>query len=368
MTKVIFETAVLQSSVSRAARVAPSKGAAFDKAAGIIIEVQPDADYPVITMATDTQTFYMEWLNVVFVDGDPCTWRLPSKELDEILTKLPVGQNCQVTIESDPKGVKIAQGSKRATLYIMKTDEYPTMTSFDPEGLVDAAGLIEKMTQVEWAAESSGSAPLGYIKIDGKTVVATDRHRVCNVPLEFPATQPILVQARTITRVLSKHQHPRIGLDGGILLLMPDDHTQIKTLTYEGAYPDLTRIMKTDHPNEIKINKKHLLAAMDYAMSLVGSERYPSMVLHVGREQVAASLENATYGMLGDTVDIPGQADHKRIKLTITPKNLTEALDAAPDDMVIIKYNKDRPNDPLYVKGGSGFEAWVALRSGEPKS
>lgn len=368
MTKIIFETGVIQSSIAKAAVVAPSKGSAFDKAAGVLIEVQPQADYPAITMATDTQTFYMEWINALHVEGDPVTWRLPSKELNAILENLPAGHNHQVTIETDPKGVKLTAGSKRATLYLMTMDGYGEMLSFDPEGLVDAVGLIEKMSQVEWAADQTGAAPLGYIKIDGETVVATDRYRVCSTKLDLKIEEYILVQARTITRVLNKNTHPKIGFENGILQIMPDDHTQIRTVTYEGDYPDLSRIMKRDHPHQLKINKKHLLDAMTYALSLVGSERYPSMDIHVGREQVAASLVNETYGLLGDTVDVPGQADHRRIKLTITPKNLMEALDAAPDDNVTIGYDLSRLNDPLYIHGGgSGWEAWIALRSGKPK-
>lgn len=363
MTRVIFETAVLQSSISKAARVAPLKGSAFDKSRGIVIEVQPDADYPVIVMATDTQTFIMEWLNVLHVEGEACTWRLPSKELDEILGKLPVGTGCQVIIETDPKGVKLSAGSKRATLYVMKHDDYPIMTAFDPANLIDAPGLVEKIMQVEWAAESSGAAPLGYIKIDGKTCIATDRYKVALSVMEFPTTEPLLIQAKTITRVLNKHSTLKIGSKNGIVYMMPDDHTQVKTLTYEGDYPKVERLMNRNKPQKITVNKKHVLEIMNFAMSMVGSERYPSMDLFIGREQIAASLTNKNYGLLGDTLDIPGQATHARFKLNITPQLLMDALDAAPDELVVIGYDPDKKRDPLYINGGSGFECWVALRS-----
>jgi len=364
VTKVIFETAVIQSSISKATRVAPTKGSAFDKSAGIILEIQPEADYPVVTMATDTQTFYMEWLNVLHVEGDAATWRLPSEALDLILGKMPVGSGCQVTMERAPDGIKITSGKKRGTLYVMKHDDYPTMTAFDPEDLVDAPGLIEKMMQVEWAADKSGAAPLGYIRLDGKTARATDRNRLAVASLEFPCdVEEILVQAKTITRVLGKNTSPKVGVKDGMLFLMPDDHTQIKTLTYEGGYPNLDRLLKRDKPQMIKLRKKDLLDVMEAALTVVGSERYPSMDLHLGREQIAASLANKSYGLFGDVLDVPGQADHPRFKLSITPQLLMDALNNAPDDVVLFGYDPDKKRDPLYVNGGSGFEAWVALRS-----
>jgi DNA polymerase III sliding clamp (beta) subunit (PCNA family) len=368
VSTVIFETAVIQSAVSKASRVAPTKGSAFDKSAGIVLEVQPDEDYPVIIKATDTQTFYMEWLNAIHSEGPSESWRLPSEALDLILQKMPVGSGCQVKMERVPEGIKITAGSKRGTLYVMKMDEYPTMMPYDSSTLVEAPGFIEKITQVEWAADPSGSAPLGYVFLNGKNAMATDRHRLAVSVLEFDTDEPILVQARTLTRVLGKNTNPKVGVDNGMLHIMPDDHTQIRTATYEGSYPNMERLMLRNKPNEIRVRKKDLLDIMEAALTVAGNERFPSMDLHIGRGEIAASLANKSYGLFGDVLSVPGQADHKRTMITITPKLLMDAINQAPDDVIVFGYDLADLRKPLYVNGGSGFEAWVALRGGEDKS
>ena len=368
MSTIIFETAVIQSAASKASRVAPTKGSAFDKSAGIVLEVQPDEDYPAIIKATDTQTFYMEWLNAIEAEGPAESWRLPSDALDLILQKMPVGSGCQVKMERVPEGVKITAGSKRGRLNVMRMDEYPTMLPFDSTNLVDAPGFIEKISQVEWAADPSGAAPLGYVLLDGKVARATDRHRLAVSTLEFECDDPILVQARTLTRVLGKNTNPRIGVDNGMLHLMPDDHTQIRTSTYEGSYPDTSRLMDRDKPNTIRCRKKDLIDIMEAALTVAGNERFPSMDLHIGREEIAASLANKSYGLFGDVLSVPGQADHKRMMITITPKLLMDAINQAPDEVIVFGYDITNLRKPLYVNGGSGFEAWVALRGGDEKS
>ena len=40
-TTIVFENAILADAVNKAARVSPTKGAAFDKAAGIVFDVEP---------------------------------------------------------------------------------------------------------------------------------------------------------------------------------------------------------------------------------------------------------------------------------------------------------------------------------------
>jgi DNA polymerase III sliding clamp (beta) subunit (PCNA family) len=368
VTKVIFETAVLQSAISKAARVAPTKGSAFDQTAGIVIDVQPDADYPIIVKATDQEVFSMEWLNAIDVQGEATSWRLPSEVLNLILQKLPVGSGKQVTLERVKEGVKISQGKTRGTLYVMTMEDYPDFVTFDPASLVDAPGLVEKIQQVEWSAATSGIAPLGCVRLDGKLVMCTDRHRLAITKFEFPTAEPIMIKSRQLTRVLNKHGVPRIGTDGFMMHIMPDDHTQIRIVTYDGQYPQVERLMNRDKPEFVTVRKQHLLDLFETALTVVGSERFPNMSLYIGREEIAASLTNKSYGLFGDVLDVPGQALHPRIQLSCTPKNIIEALQNAPDDVVKLGYDPAKLNLPLYIDGGSTFESWVALRSGEEKS
>src|SRR6478735_9046351 len=111
MTKVVFETATIADAIRKADRVAPGKDKAFDKAAGIVIEVDPQAEPPVIIRATNLDVYSMEWMDVLSVEGDVARWRLPSSLLAQVMSKLPIGSGTTVTLEeiTDGRGHSVIQ-------------------------------------------------------------------------------------------------------------------------------------------------------------------------------------------------------------------------------------------------------------------
>ena len=77
MTKVVFENATIRDVIGKAARVAPTKGSAFEKSNGLLMEVDPDGP-EVVLRATNLEIFYMEIADVVSIEGPARTWRLPA--------------------------------------------------------------------------------------------------------------------------------------------------------------------------------------------------------------------------------------------------------------------------------------------------
>jgi hypothetical protein len=104
-------------------------------------------------------------------------------------------------------------------------------------------------------------------------------------------------------------------------------------------------------------------------MNFVGSDRNPTIRLWVGNEELIVGMVSDGLGGLLDGVDLPGQATHERVEIKFTPKNLTDALSAAPNDKVSLGYNPSGKMRAVHIDGGSGFEAWIAPRAdvGEKK-
>lgn len=362
--RAVFETATIADAIKKAARVAPAKGQAFDKAAGILLEVAPDIT---TVRATNLEVFYTEWIDPVEVEGMG-TWRLPAQLLASVLGSLPIGTGKQVVFEQNDRVLKLAAGRTRAQFNLIDPEYYPVWLAFNPDDLIAVPDMGGRIGQVSWASSKNpAEAPLCGVHFDGNLAIATDRYRFSVTPLKVDGLQrPVTIPGATLSQVLSNTGEVSIGFDDRQMLVLPDEHTQIRCITYDQAYPKIDRVMKRDHPNKVTLRKSDFLDIINRALNFTGSDRTPTMRIFIGSEEIAVMMNNSEIGMLGDVVEVPGQCDHKRFEVKFTPKNLMDALNNAPNEEVTLCYNPESPGN-FRIDGGSGYEAWIAPRrdSGE---
>lgn len=360
MTTAIFETATIADSVKKAARVAPAKGQAFDKAAGVILDVSSDVT---VVRATNLEIFFMEWVDSISVEGDRAVWRLPAGLLAAVLGSLPIGSGKQVEFRQDGNLLHISSGRTKARFNLMDVAYYPIWTAFDPDNLVKAPDLGGRLGLVSWAASGNAAdVPWNGVHLDGELAVATDRYRLACVPLAVPGlVQPVTVPGGLLASVLKQTGEVDITVEGQQLLLMPDEHSQVRAVCYAQEYPPVQKIMRRDQPSELKISKSALVEMIGRALNFAGSDRTPTLRLFIGQEEVAVMMANNEIGFLGDVIDVAGYATHKRCEYKFTPKNLMDALTTAPNDEVMIHYDSEKKG-VIRIDGGSGYEAWIAPR------
>lgn len=360
MTTVTFEAATLQVAIKKASRVAPSKGAAFDKASGIVLDIQDGA---VVVMATNLDIFYMEWIDFTEMTGEPIKWRLPAQVFADIISSLPITSGTTVTLEQDGRYLKIQCNKMRSKLNIMDIAYYPTWYAFDPASMIAADNLGTRINQVDWAADRRGLGIIEGVHFDGHVILATNRYQLAVVDLPIPGWEhPVTVPGTILSQVLKQTGEVMIGQNENQLLLMPDEHTQIRAVIYDAQYPSLDAVRVKEIPEKVTVTKAALLELMAQALALVASERNPKIKLYIGKEEIAVYLENGDLGFIGNRLDVPGQAKHRRVEIHFTPGYLTDALNAAPSERVDIWYNPTDPFSFVKVDGGSGFNAWVMPR------
>jgi DNA polymerase III sliding clamp (beta) subunit (PCNA family) len=223
--------------------------------------------------------------------------------------------------------------------------------------------LGARLKQVEWAAMDDEEIIYAGIHLDGERAIATDRIRLAVVPCEAePIYKPVTIPAGILKPVLSNLRDVAIGINEGEFLLMPDPSTQIKTRIYDKEYPPVLKALERPLPNKITLKKASLLEIIDRAAVFAQRERSPKLTLILGKQEVAVLCSDTDLGLLGDVVEVDGQADHPRHKINFTPKNLTDALNAAPSDSVDIYYNLEEILYPIKIDGGSGYTALVMPR------
>lgn len=369
MTKVVFETATIADAIKKAARIAPGKGKAFDKAAGIVLEISPGTEAPVVVRATNLDIFSMEWVDAVEATGPSATWRLPSQLLAQVIGSLPIGSGLQTTFEEiiDAKGHSFVQVTNRRTkakFNMMRAEDFPAWSVFDPDTLYPCEDLGGRIDQVEWAAAKSDNLPiLSGIYFDGSQCLATDRYRLAAAELKIPDLQhPVAVPAGLLGQILKQTGEVMVGIDGGQFLIMPDEHTQIRCVLYGQDYPKVERIMVRDKPNKLIVKKAPLLEVISRANAFTGSDRFPTLRVYFGKEEIAVMMNNEEIGLLGDVVEVPGHCLHERFEIKFTPKNLVDAITKSPNEEILLGYDISNPKATVYVDGGSGYEAWVMPR------
>lgn len=361
--KVTFENATIADSIAKAARVAPTKGHAFDKASGIIMELNP-SDNTVQLRSTNLEVFYLEIVDTIDVD-EAGTWRLPSGILAQIMAKLPIGSGKSLTMEQFGAEVHLKSGRTVAKFRLNDHTVFPEWKAFDPDKLDVVADLGARIKQVDWAAEDNFEAAYAGIHLDGAYAWATDTIRLVRVPcVAEPIYKPITIPSGVLNPIISNLRDVAVGIEEGHFILMPDPSTQIRTVLYAREYPSLriSKVFERTWPDAFKVKKSSMLEIMDRAAVFAQNDRAPQMKFYIGKGELAVQCTDQELGLLGDVISLEGQADHARSVMTFTPKNLQQALTAAPSEQVEVWYDKEDAHFPVKIDGGSGYEAIVMPR------
>jgi DNA polymerase III sliding clamp (beta) subunit (PCNA family) len=362
VTRVRFENATIRDVIGKASKIAPTRGSAFDKAAGILMEVDA-AKKEVIVRSTNLEVFYMEIVDAVEIEGESCKWLLPSELLNGICGKLPVKSGATTDFEADGREMRLSQGRMRARLRLADPTYYPEWKAFNPADLSPVDDFGGRLQQVQWAASKTGVAPLTGIHLTGAFACATDNYRVAMTPCAIEQLyEPVTIPSATFTPLMKSMGEVKIGLEEGMLLVMPDDTTQIRAVIYPQKYHNIIKLFKREEPQAIIIQRDDLLEMIEQAMVIGSRDRAPLLKMILGCEELAILMEDQEVGLLGNVLDIAAQATHDRHYIGFTPDNLVAGLRASPNNQVTMWYTFGAPMKPVRIDGGSGYEVLIMPR------
>lgn len=364
MTKVRFETATLADAFKKASIIAPGRGKAFDEAGGVVLEVMPDEKL-VLIRATNGDIFHMEWVSALDVEGEAVKWRIPNQIAAPIISSLPIGTGQEIVLEEIRSGVSshllMTSGKTKAKFFMMDMSFYPEWEVFNPDDLHPVSDLGGRVAQVEWCA-GKDNPPLNGVHFTGTEIKVTDRYRLAVVPLEIPNMPvPVTVPSGLLGQILKQTGDVQVGFTDHQMLLMPNPTTQLRVVIYGGEYPPMTRLMDRERPNKLIVKKSEFLAILNRAILAAPGDRQLLLHMYVGKETITVKVDGPETGVL-DVMDVPGQADHARVDIRLTPNFLTQVLDHAPNDSITLHYDPSNEVRTLYIDGGSGYEVWVVAR------
>jgi len=360
-----FEAGTLVDAVDRAAKVAPTKGAAYDKSAGIVMEVEPTpGSKPIITLkATDLEVYYLEWVAALETGDEAVTWRLPSGLFAGIMQGLPLHEGATVKI-SQPDGsgrAHISSGKMKAEVQVTDDRYFPQWEPFDSDDMSVVPDLARRIKQVAWACDKS-MPPWSGVNIDGENLTATDKYRFARAPCEVKIEEGITVPLGPVRSIIQPGAEIWMKASSKFLYLMPDEHTQISSVIYDAKFPSKDKIDQAC-PNEFDydavLNREDLLTKLQSMMVLVRTERYPTLNMKFKPGSLTMFMEVQDSGNMEQTVLDPNMdAD---FEFNITPNYLNDALSAAESENITISMGPD-PFGPVRIADDSDYRAWLMPR------
>lgn len=376
-TKVVFETATLIEAVRRAASLAPTKGAAFDKAAGIIMEILA-GEGEVLFRATDDVTQMTHWVKPSSIDASALetVWRLPSGPFAGVVAKLrPTGQ---VLLEQDGTGLNLTSGRTKARLQLMDSKSYPRWDVFDEDELVPVENIGTAIRAVQWAASDQVDGALDGVHLRREFAVATNRYRVCRYPLKIEGLPDggITLAPQSAKAIGEMKGEVRFGTDGHQAFFMPDDDTQIRATLYGEQYMNPKMVYEIEYTDSVKLQAPDFIRMIDLTDQITSGDRStPSLRFYIGKQQIAVLAANDEVGQVRDILDVPGQATHgRRVEIKISPVELSKALNGGEGHNVTLNYNSEleyvgvgkqgRLQRVLRIDKDGGYQAWIVPITG----
>jgi DNA polymerase III sliding clamp (beta) subunit (PCNA family) len=201
--------------------------------------------------------------------------------------------------------------------------------------------------------------------MDGERIIATDRYSLVTVPCAAESIyKPITVPAGIVAPLLKDESDTFIGINDDMLLMMPDESTQIKCVIYAADFPNVEKAMRRDHSRQVMFYKNQFNDMIQRMLNLVKSDRAPLLIMEIGNEELVVRTADPEMGAMEDAIEVPGQCIHDLHKVFVAPDRINKAIISSPNEQVTLHYEPSDAKAFLRIDGGSGYEAWVATRTG----
>lgn len=364
--KVSFDAATIADAIQKAARVAPTKGASFDRAAGIQFDRVSGSEW-VYVRSTNLDTTYLQKVKPLEVNTPGSfSWRVPSNILSGLVSALPLDEGKTINlVDTGDKALRITSGNVKVKLSLI-SGEFPTVTEFPTDDLSQAHDFAQKASQVTWACDKDGI--LSGVYCDGESLIGCNRTTAAIIPCEMPIDKPIVVPLWNIGTVLRSASDVRLAARERELHIMLDSESQATSRLIEGEYPPVKKLRRDDYTGEAVLPTAAITDAMNRMLVVARSERLPTIKLtfNVGStKSLTLDLDVPDTGRIQDTVDITGTYDDS-FEIFFTPAHFMPALENARAEQVTMKFgHPDRATAHLKtvtLLDGKGYEALVTPR------
>lgn len=367
---VTFEAPLLADAVAKASRIAPTKGAAFDKAAGIMVQVE---DGHAVIIATDLDTTYRQEVAIKNSTGfdtlmpELVEWRMSSVMLASFLASLPMGEGSTIRfVDKGDSFMRILSGATVAKLAMIETDNYPLVAKFDTEGMVEANDLAARISMVSWAVDRKGYGPKSGVHIDGNVLAATNLYKLAVVPCVAPVTAPITVAVNSLAHLLKKATDVRIRVENDKFHMTLDAETQATTTIFSGDFPRFAGLFRTQFLGSVTINRNLWIETIQRMLTVVGNDKSPHLAFMADKttKRLIFDLESPNGDRIRDEIPFSGDYEGDKVVFGCNPNTMLQALQAGSRDTIEFSFGHTEETlmqrAPHIITDDTGYKALVS--------
>ncbi len=358
---------LLHEALGRGVRIAPNKGAAYDRAAGFHLSfIGNDLHVRV----TDLEHSFYQRIPVVVHDvSEHHTFRVPTT-LQKFVSTLPMGDDKVIRFWYDPDRRRIiAQYNKAPTRLTMPmiVGEYPLIEWYDYSSMDDASELAQKIEAVSWAIDDAASGVISGLRIDGVWLEAMSSKNAARIKCSSANPEAVTAVVKKLVGILKTGSEVRMMTMSGRIVIALDDAAQVSSSTVLGPWPNMMERLGTiDLVNRFTINKQRLLDGLGRIIACVGSDRFPRVTFQILSDRVVMALVDKSNGDITDAcqlIDRDGPAVDTIFMFQ--PAWLEKAITTFPGSTVTVSY-LDAKHPIQLTEPSTSYEAWItSLRSDE---
>lgn len=360
-TTIEFENAAFADAIKKASSVAPVKGERFTDFHGFLFEF--DGEY-VTLRCTDGDIFYSETLYPVKSSGEPAIWRVSSKLMFNLSTRLPsrIGSKLELNDELVSR-LTMKSGTMKATLPMVSHEAFPEWDDFDDDALPVVENFGKLLDQVAWSCSKKNDPPLSGVYMDEEKLVTSNKYTLATVPIKINLADDgrdnIVVPVRVLGPVLRNFEEVKVGVEGGHLLIAPSDDVHIKCQLFDDQYVNVESVFAKEHPDIVVFdNKQYIVEIVERVCSAGTDDRQVAMELIIGDEMATFAVRSSETGEeVEETIYLVDQVEHPPVTFKFSSEYFKGAIQNAPGKAVIMHYDKTKPGMFVRFQGEEGYQA-----------
>jgi DNA polymerase III sliding clamp (beta) subunit (PCNA family) len=371
-TEIIFETAVLSDAVQKASRIAPLKGAAADKAAGIVFDVNVEKRITLIK-STDLDVTYIQRIAARGANGESIRWRIPSLVLSGLLSTFPQGEGHTTRFVDRGDGkIRIAAGKSTVALNLYEANEYPRFDTFDVH-LTEANQFASKAERISWACDTKSKGALMGVHLTGDLLVGCNNSVIAVVPCRVGLEQAITVPLGSLETLLKGGADVLIAPEADKFYVKLDPDTYATSTIFAQPYPNILHAFRENFVGTMEIHRQSFVDSLNRLQAMIRTEReIPTLVMtletHGFTKQLILDVEVSEMGRMRDEVDVSTPYDDDTIfKYNLVPHMLVDAIEHTEGNKVFLDFGhaEDRTKDDktsIRIRDESGYFCYISPR------
>lgn len=275
---------------------------------------------------------------------------VPGRLLGDVVRSLP---NAAVSAEADAERLHLACGRAQFDLRLMPVEDFPALprpAEDAPVAMMKAADFAGTVGQVARAASADDARPvLTGVSLEASggtlTAAATDSYRLAvrTVPWDQQTDTQVLVPRRA----LEEARRSADALGGEVnLVLEPAQVTfrfgdrWLSTRLIEGTFPPFRQLIPAGHERTLTVDRAGL-AEVVKRVAVVGDANttVTPVTLHLSSDTVRVTAGSGEVGQAEET--LPGTLDGEDLQIAFNPRYLTDGLDAAGSEQVVLEFRDE---------------------------